>query len=262
MASLTPEVSNMLGIDAGSAAGAAPAAVDSTAPMVADPGSYAGVMGAGGDTASADSFAGLSGDATGGAGGLWDSVKNSGIGQWVGNNPAQAGLLANSMLTALKGQKLPSAANAALNSSSAEVQQAQGILASGGTTSPGWAGQKAAIDQQVDANLANAIEQAKQSAANSGMGGSNSAVVQQQINRLQQQAATQKQAMYTQALNSIVSSAVGELSGGNATLSSIAQMQMQQSHGAQAAAAQTAQLALMLSKMSGSGSGSTRTGGP
>ena len=78
------------------------------------------------------------------------------------------------------------------------------------------------------------------------MGGASSAVVQQKINQLQQQSAAQVQAQYSQVLQNIVSNAIAELSGGNSTLGSIANMQMTQSTQAQQAAAQSAQLALLL----------------
>ena len=165
---------------------------------------------------------------------------------WAENNPAQAALLGISGFNVLHTPALPSAAQTALGSSTQAVEQAQGILASGGTSSPLWASSKASIDQNIDAQLKNATEALMQNAANSGMGGANSAVVQQQINSMRQQAETQRQTMYNQTLQQIVSQAVSELSGGNQTLGSIAQMQMSQSAQAQQAASQTAELALLL----------------
>lgn len=180
--------------------------------------------------------------------GFMDTLKSGfgKVGEWAMKNPAQAGMLGLSGINALHTPQLPGAAKSALNASSSAVQQAQGILASGGTSSPQWQTQKGAIDQSIDASLRNAIEQMVQQAQNSGQGGRDSAVVQQQINRLQQQADTQRQQLYSQALSQIVSNAVAEMSGGNATLGSIAQMQMAGSQEARQSAAQTAELALLL----------------
>ncbi len=120
------------------------------------------------------------------------------------------------------------------------------MISSGGTNTPTWNTQKASIDSQISEQLNSAIEQLKQSAANSGMGGANSAVVQQKIAQLQQQATTQRQQLYAEAQQRNVANAVAELTGGNQTLGSIAQMQMGQSSAAQQSAAQTAELALLL----------------
>jgi hypothetical protein len=171
-----------------------------------------------------------------------------GSGEWISKNQLQAGLLGMSVYNGTRQPKLSSAAQTALGASSAAVQDAQGIIQSGGTSSPLWATQKASIDQQVNTNLQNAIAQMVQSAQNSGMGGRDSGVVQQQINKLTTDAETQRQALYNQVLSQIVSTAVTELNGGNQTLGSIAQMQMSQSEQARAAASQTAELALLLGR--------------
>jgi hypothetical protein len=168
---------------------------------------------------------------------------------WIKSNPklaASLGLGAESLFTALSPPKLPGSARTALDASSAAVQQAQGVISSGGTSSPAWAQQKSSIDQQVDQNLQQAIEQATQAAATNGEGGANSGVVQQQVNQLRQQAETQRQQLYAQALQTIVSDAVTEMTGGNQTLSSIAQMQLTASQEARASAGQTASLAALL----------------
>jgi hypothetical protein len=178
--------------------------------------------------------------------GFFDSAGN-----WVKNDKLQAGLLGMSLYNATRQPKLPGAAQTALGASSAAVQDAQGILQSGGTSSPLWASQKASIDQQINTNLQDAIAQMTQAAQNNGMGGANSGVVQQQINKLTTDAETQRQALYNQTLQQIVSNAVTELSGGNQTLGSIAQMQMSQSEQARAAASQTAELALLLGRGGG-----------
>jgi hypothetical protein len=188
-----------------------------------------------------------------------DSVGSSGfdlsgaagnLGSWIEKNPAQAAMLGLSGVNALSTPKLPSAANNALDNASSMTQQAQQIISSGGTSSPAWGQQKSSIDQNINQQLTNAIAQLRQSAVNNGMGGANSMVVQEQINNLQQQAETQRQQLYSQALSQIVSQSVLELTGGNQTLSSIAQMQLSQSDEAKQSASQTAQLALMLGQLS------------
>ena len=182
----------------------------------------------------------------GGDGGFFDSA-----GKWVAGHQAQAGLLGLSVLRGAFPQQLPGAAKTALGSSTQAVQQAQSVIASGGTSSPQWQQQKSSIDASVDQKLQQAIAQMQQSAGNAGMGGANSGVVQQQIARMKSEAETQRQQLYSQALNQIISSAVSMLSGGNATLGSIAQMQMGQSQQAQSAASQTAELALLLERGGG-----------
>ncbi len=179
---------------------------------------------------------------------LGDMASN--FGSWIEKNPAQAALLGFSGINALSTPKLPPAANTALSNASAMTQQAQQTIASGGTSSPAWPQQKASIDQQINQYVKNTEAHIKQSAVNSGMGGADSMVVRQQLNNLQQQAETQRQAMYQQALSQIVSQSVAELTGGNQTLSSIAHMELGQSQEARQSAAQTAQLAIMLGQMS------------
>ena len=80
------------------------------------------------------------------------------------------------------------------------------------------------------------------------MGGTNSALVQQKIQQIMSQANTQKQTLYAQAMQQNVTNAVSELSGGNATLASIANMQLAQSDQAKSAAGQMAEMALLLNK--------------
>ena len=167
-------------------------------------------------------------------------------GQYVSGHPAQAGLLGLSAVNAMRTPQLPGAAKTALGAGSQAVTQAQGILSSGGTSSPLWSQQKSSIDQQINQALQQQIAQMKQSAASNGMGGDNSGVVQQQIADLTSKAETQRQALYNQALQQIVTNAVSELTGGDNTLSSIANMQMQQTEQARNAASQTAELALLL----------------
>lgn len=177
-------------------------------------------------------------------GGLSKAAGNAG--DWITNHPVQAGLLGISGLQSLSKPKLPGAANTALSAAGPAVQQAQATIASGGTNTPIWQTQKTSIDTQINQELNQAIEQFKQTAASNGMGGADSAVVQQKINQLTQQAETQRQTLYAQAQQQNVTNAVNELTGGNATLGAIAQMELGQSEDAQASAAETAKLALLL----------------
>ena len=168
---------------------------------------------------------------------------------WAGNNPlstAALGLTAKNLLTT---PKLPSAAQTAFGASSAAVQQAEGILNSGGTSSPQWTTMKASIDSQIDQQLKTAMAQMQQTAANNGQGGANSAVVQQQMAALQQQATAQKEQLYSKALSDIVSQALTEMTGGDQTLGQIAQLQLGQSNNATQTASQTANLALQLARL-------------
>jgi hypothetical protein len=228
MSPLSPELASQLGISTFDTTGVAPAAVDST--------SLAGVDQLGAAPA-LDATSPALGDT---GGGFFDSA-----GRWISGHKSGTALLGLSMLNALNKPKMPGSVNTLQNSGNAEVAQAQAILASGGTSSPQWQTMKASIDQSIDANVRNAIEAAKQNAANSGMG-VDSAVARQHIDRIMADAATQKAQAYSQALGAIVSQAITELSGGNAVLGQVAQLQMQREEQARAAAAQTAELALLL----------------
>ena len=119
----------------------------------------------------------------------------SGAGSAIMKNPLQSAGLALMARNVLGGpQPLPGYVQQAGNVATDMQTQASGILQSGGTSSPMWSGMKSSIDQGIDAKLSQAIEQLKQSAANSGQGGDNSAVVQQGINQLRDQAENQRQA--------------------------------------------------------------------
>jgi hypothetical protein len=170
----------------------------------------------------------------------------SGLMDWATNpkNLPTEGLLGLSALNALSTPQLPGAAKTALGTSTAGANQAQAIIQSGGTNTPEWAGQKASIDASINQQLQQQTEALKQNAANSGQSGM---VVQQQIDSLTQTLETQRQQLYAQAQQQNVSNAVSELTGSNATLGSIANMQLGQSQQAQQQAMQTAELALLLS---------------
>jgi hypothetical protein len=208
-----------------------------------------GVGAVGGATPSGSFLSGLGDKAMGAVGDAGHAISGAlgKVGSGIMNNPLQSAGLALMARNVLGGpQQLPSYAQQAGNTATDLQTQANGILQSGGTSSPMWNGMKASIDSSIDGNLKNAIEQLKQSAANSGQGGDNSAVVQQGINNLTQQAETQRQAQYTQALSSITNQAVSMLTGGNQTLTSLAQMQMANNSQAQASAGQIGEMAALI----------------
>jgi hypothetical protein len=123
---------------------------------------------------------------------------------------------------------LPGAAKTALNAAGPAVQQAQATISTGGYGAPQWIQQKSAIDSQINEQIAQATRALQQNAQSGGMGGANSAAVQQQIATLTAQFETQRQTLYNQALQMNVNNAVSELTGGNATLMAIAQLQQEQ----------------------------------
>jgi hypothetical protein len=198
--------------------------------------------------AAAPSVADLAGSATSIApgansgGGIAGALKSLGI-----NTPIQglqtAALGANLFNTLAGGPKLPGAAQTALNSSSQAVQNAQSVISSGGTGTPIWQTQKQQIDTSIQQQLAHATAQLQQNAANTGQSG---AVVNQQINALTQQYEQQRQALYLQAQQGNVQSAVAELTGGNQTLSAVAQMQLAGDQQAQSSLSEAAKLAAEL----------------
>lgn len=229
--SLTPDLASMLGISAPDAGGV--------------PAGAAGGMADFGGTGVDPSVLGTG---AGGGGGFMSSLSEGAdsVWNWAKAHPAQAGMLGLSGFNATHQPQLPGAARTASGAAGSEVQNAQAILNSGGTSSPMWQTMKGSIDSSINQNLQQAIEQMAQAAANSGQGGKDSAVVQQKIAQLTAQAESQRQQLYTQALGQIVSQAVSELSGGNQVLTNIAGMQLSQSQEARQLAAETAALALEL----------------
>lgn len=135
---------------------------------------------------------------------------------------------------------LPDAAKQAYGVSAQAVKQAQTVIASGGMGTPLWNTQKQAIDAQIDQQISNMTRAIQQNAQNSGMGGSNSAAVQAMISDATGRLNAQRQQMYDQVLQNNVQNAVAELTGGNQTLMSIAQLQWQEDQYAQQLAASIA----------------------
>lgn len=167
-------------------------------------------------------------------------------GDWLGGHKALAGMLGMDALNALRRPALPSAGKTAQGASTAEVNQALGIVQSGGTSSPQWAVDKSSIDASINEQMQAAQAQLEQTAATNGMGGKNSMVVQQQLQKMSSDMEAKRQELYAQALQQITSQAVTMLSGGNQTLGGIANMQLQQESDAQAAVSQMAEMALLL----------------
>lgn len=167
-------------------------------------------------------------------------------GDWLGGHKALAGLLGMDALNALRRPALPSAGKTAQGASTAEVNQALGIIQSGGTSSPQWAVDKASIDASINQQMQAAQAQLEQTAATNGMGGKNSMVVQQQLQKMGSDMEAKRQELYAQALQQITTQAVTMLSGGNQTLGGIAQMQLQQDSEAQSAVSNMAEMALLL----------------
>lgn len=171
----------------------------------------------------------------------------SGIGNsllgWAEKNPGTAAQLGLGAYEATQKPALPSADKALLSESQANIASATGIINSGGTSSPNWGAQKAAIDQSIQTQVTQGTQAILQQAANNGMG-QNSLVVQQQINQLKINASTQQQQLYQQAQAQNVSQAMSLLSGGNQALASIGNTQYQQDQQAQQLVAQLGGAAL------------------
>jgi hypothetical protein len=244
------------GFDAGSSGGFLPATGDSSVQALSpdvmqsmgiSPSSLGNTSGAFDASSVADPSAGSLniapesfGDKLGDAG--------SDIGKWLKNpkNAATAGMLGLSLKNSLSTPKLPGASAAAEANAAAVAKGALPVIESGGTASPAWASQKASIDSTIDNEIKQQTQAIMQAAASSGEGGQNSGIVQQQIAQMTQQANLQRQQLYAQAQAQNVQQAISELTGGDATLAGIGQMQAQQSEQASQLAAETASLALQL----------------
>lgn len=165
--------------------------------------------------------------------------------------------LGASLYSLLKGSQLPSAAKTALGNAGPATAQAQAMISSGGMSGPLWQQQKAGIDAQIDQQKADFARAVQQNAANAGMGGANSDVVQQQIQQSNNQLEALRQQMYMQAAQQNVTNAVAELTGGNQTLMAVAQLQFSEDQQAQALARQlgitTGQLASLWPQQSAGG---------
>jgi hypothetical protein len=182
-----------------------------------------------------------------------DQSASQGIGSWLSNpkNDATLASLGISGLSALRQPKLPAASQTASANATAASKGALSTIQSGGTATPEWSAQMASIDSTINQQIQQQTAAIKQAAANSGEGTQNSGIVQQQIAQMTQNANTQRQQLYAQAQQQNVQNALAELSGGDATLTSIGNMQLQQEERAQQIGAQTAELALKLYGSSG-----------
>lgn len=176
------------------------------------------------------------------------SANGQGLSGWLSNpkNLATLGSLGVSALSGSHQPKLPAASSTAAANATALTKGALPIIQSGGTAGPQWASQKASIDATIDNEIKQQSQAIQQAAVNSGEGNQNSGIVQQQIAAMTQQANLQRQELYTQAQQQNVQNAITELTGGDALLAQIGNMQLSQEERAQQIAAQTAQLALRL----------------
>ena len=177
-----------------------------------------------------------------------DQTTSQGVQSWLSNpkNDATLASLGISGLSALRQPKLPAASATASANATAVTKGALSSIQSGGTASPQWSAQKASIDSTINQQIQQQTEAIKQAAANSSEGNQNSGIVQQQIAQMTQNANTQRQQLYAQAQQQNVQNALSALSGGDATLTSIGNMELQESERAQQIGAQTAELALKL----------------
>jgi len=173
-----------------------------------------------------------------GTGGILQNA-GSDILNFIKKNPGTAAQLLGTAYAASHKPSLPGSLKSLQSTELANVQSAQGVINSGGQSSPNWQAQKTTIDQTIDQQVQQATQALLQRAANSGLD-PNSMVVQQQIAQLTQQATTQKNQLYQQALQQNVNEAMSLLSGGSQTLTQIGNTQLQQDQQAQNLIAQLA----------------------
>lgn len=186
-----------------------------------------------------------------GGGGFLNNL-GTGLLNFAKKNPLTLAQLGLSAIEGTRTPALPSSLKALQGSALQNMNLANSIIQSGGTSAPSWSGQKATIDAQIDQQIKQGTEAILQNAANSGLG-QNSLVVQQQINGLKAQLQQQQQQQYQQVLNSYVSEATSLLTGSDSALGSIGQTQLAQDTQAQQLAAALAGNALnIFSKSSGS----------
>jgi hypothetical protein len=176
----------------------------------------------------------------------------SSIASWLSHpkNAITASMLGLSGIQAFSKPALPSGASQALGSAGASVSQAQQVLAAGGMGGPTWALQKQSIDAGMAQRERQLIQSIQQNAATSGGGGADSGLVQQQIAQARAQLEVEREQAYAQAASQNVAAAVAELTGGNQTLTSVAQMQLAQQNASRQQATQLAQLAALLNQSS------------
>lgn len=167
-------------------------------------------------------------------------------------NLAGIGIEGLSLLQGLKKPQLPGAAKTALGNANAMTANANAVIASGGTATPVWQQQKAAIDAQINQSIENQKRAIQQSAVNSGQGGAIgpngelSGPVVQQINAMTQKMEQQRQQMYLAAQSQNIQQAMNELTGGNQVLDQVAKMQLQQDDSSKALAGELANLGFQL----------------
>ena len=192
----------------------------------------ASALGVSPETAGAAGAAPTAGGGTSFLDSLGSSAKN-----WLLNNKGQAAMIGYGLYNAGRTPQLPGALQTLQGESGANINMAEGIIKSGGSSGPQWTQQKASIDAAMGQAVQQATESIMQNAANNGMG-TNSLVVQQQINQMKQNAEVQQQQLYTQAQQQNVQNAMALLSGGNQALALIGQTQFNQSALAQQILAQ------------------------
>lgn len=167
---------------------------------------------------------------------------------WASKNPASAAMSGLSMYNALKKPQMTDAQKALSAQSGPNAQAASAMIQSGGTAGPQWAQQKSSIDASIAQNIEQMKQQILQQAANSGMG-ADSQVTIQQIQKMTQQAETQRQQLYMQAQQQNVAQALQLLGISNDALGQVANSEFRQNKDAQNSASQTAELAMKMNQM-------------
>lgn len=212
---------------------------------VFDPGLAAGDYNAGSEMTGAGADYGTRGAA--GEDGIFG--KGADLLKKLGISPATAALLGISGAQALTAPKLPEAAKRLQQGAGPAADAAQGVIQSGGTSSPAFATQKASIDSSIDQQIKEQSQAILQQAQNSGQG-ADSQVTIQQINKLKTQLETQRQALYAQAAQQNVQAALQSLGISDQALAQVANAQFAGSNQAKSSAAETAKMALMLQALS------------
>jgi hypothetical protein len=178
---------------------------------------------------------------------------SGGIADWFSNpsNDLTLAGLGIAAYTGLHQPSLPRASQTALDTAGPLLKSAQSTLLSGGTATPSWQQQKAAIDASIDQQIKQQSQAMQQAAVNSGMGNQNSGIVQQQLSEMKSKLETQREQLYFQAQQQNVSTAISELTSENSVLTGIGRMQLEQSLQAQQSAYQTANLVSKLYSLGG-----------
>jgi len=228
-ASLSPELATALGVS--SPVAALPGVDAALSPALDTSGTNLFASDVPGDAAS---FSNVGGTGPSALDQVTSGVKDFGASALsaVKKNPLQALGVGAGLLTALNKPKLPSQFGTVSNTNTALMQQAQGVISSGGTSAPGWAQQKASIDASIDQQLQQITQQTLQQQINSGAG-ANSMVTQQALASVKQRLEAQRQQLYQQQLATNVQQAIQEISGGNSALTAIGTTQLQENQRAQ-----------------------------